>query len=186
MMHRPKAMANGKSTSLDGMEGVFEYHVGPLFPPLEAEAIRQAKGPDGRNESRASQEKRILRGSYSKGLLILKEDVLPTAKVEPEQSNGPELPSSNAPTLPKRNNYSNTLDHVALSDLSHIAAYSDSSNAVLLELIRTYVDQSRSANELIKHLTEQLQEKDEYIRLLLSGQQKLSLWSQLRSWMVGK
>jgi len=180
-MYQRKGQSDSDSASLEGMEAVFDdrntntnYAKGDNGDQAAPEQVVSQLG--------ARTEKRVLRGSYSKGLLILRESILPAEK-GPTRQNGAGEPAISAFKAEKLDL---TIDSFALNDpssLVKVIGYAGSPNAVLLQLVRTYAEQAKTANELIKHLAEQLQGKDEYINSLLAGKEKPSLWAYLRAWM---
>lgn len=69
---------------------------------------------------------------------------------------------------------------------SLISEFAQKSFDVLADVIRQQTEQIKLQNEMIKHLSEQVQEKDGQIKLLTDSQCKRSGWSRFWSWFTGK
>jgi hypothetical protein len=155
------------------MEAVFKQTGLPVEPSANS-GVRYANQTENHGEGQApSQEiapKRVLRGSYSKGLLVL----------EDGDEQGLEADGARAGALASQDDPA--FHQTVITYQSEI----NQTNLVLLELVRIHALQAKAANELIIKLSEQLKKSDEYIQVLLHAKGSNNIWWRLFVWLTGK
>ena len=155
------------------MEEVFDQNSASL--PSES-----AEGAESTAASLPQAGKRILRGTYHQGLLLLREEVLKPLSIAPEPNRQPSriLYSSNKPGEPIRSFEPELLGEGVPSPIE--------TSSEMLELIKRHAEQAQVANELIKHLTEQLEEQNKYIERLRAAKPRVGIWTRLKKWFGGR
>lgn len=169
-------------TSLEGMEEVFHHKETPPSASVAQAALPQGTTKPTQvkaNEWPLTREKRILRGTYSKGMLILKEEVLGTAARDVTFVAGQSSQAINVLRAGKERLSENAFQSEVQNTILPSPGSVSDADSLLLELIKTHAEQAKTANELIKHLTEQLEEQKKYIQQLLSGRPKFGFLSRL-------
>lgn len=166
------------SASLEGMEEVFAENSASVSSGDDAE------GPEPEVLSLPQVGNRILRGTYNQGLLLLREEELKPLAISPQQDIQPNrqsariLYSNNKPDEPIRSFESELLggDSTSLAEPS----------IELFELIKRHAEQAKVANELIKHLTKQLEEQKKYIERLRGDRPQTDIWTRIKQWFGGR
>jgi hypothetical protein len=172
-MYQRQSESNQKAASLEGMESVFETTRLPLESDNALPFTLAGAGLEAPAYPVVGTRK-ILRGSYCKGLLVLAD--ADDAKNEPLTTQSSDW---HAPQIPQtRDERGNEMAIAYASEVNR-------ANSDLLELVKIHACQAKAANQLIIRLSERLKKSDQYIQVLLGTEkcQNLSAWRRLIVWL---
>jgi hypothetical protein len=160
------------------LEDDLGHHLEPATNPLYEDGSNgNGNGHGGRKNSG---RKLVIRGSYSKGLLLLKEETLPGAETNGLSGAQSEMPARLA--LKEASQISFAPSNVpSTTPCSSVESgnFDDGINATLWQLVKSYQEQNKIANQLIKHLTVQLEKRDAYLKTIGKNSNEHVLWWRL-------
>lgn len=171
------------TASLTGMDDVFNYgQVGNSLPSPVLSVPKQL-GLEGNSvhpgEStqivRSPRIKRVLRGTYSKGLLILKEEEFSCVNELP----GEGRERSRVIVVQQSLQEPFFIAPTKSTEIDRIVAQQGGSDSALIGLLKSYAEQNKIANKLIAHLSDQLQAQDHKTELPFPSNANGGLWSRL-------